>query len=192
MLHAPFPVILDANVLLPLGLCDTLLGGAEAGLIQIYWTEHILDEVQRNLVKELGLTERNAARRVAAMRGAFPEAMLTGYEWLIPVMRNHPKDRHVLAAAVHIGAQTIVTSNLRDFKAEHLPKHMRARAPDVFLQNLLSQAPEVMLDVLHRQASRLKNPPISFERLLDGLARSVPGFIKEVRGLLPPPPFTQQ
>ena len=31
------------------------------------------------------------------MREPFPEAMVTGYENLIPSMTNHPKDRHVLA-----------------------------------------------------------------------------------------------
>jgi predicted nucleic acid-binding protein len=192
VLYAPFPVVLDANVLIPLTLCDTLLCTAEAELIQIYWTEEILHEVQRNLVKQFGLTPDKAARRVAAMRKAFPEAMVTGHEHLIPTMRNHPKDQHVLAAAVRIGAQTIVTRNLRDFGAEHLPTSMQAQDPDTFLQNLLSQAPDVMLEVLRLQAEPKKNPPISIQKLLEGLARTVPGFIKEVRSLLPPAPLVDR
>ena len=189
MFHAPFPVVLDANVLIPLTVCDTLLGAADRGLIQIYWTEEILEEVRRNLVKELGLSDAKAHRRIAAMKDAFPEAMVTGYERLIAAMTNHPKDRHVLAAAIHIGAQTLVTSNLRDFGSEHLPRGMQAQDPDTFLQNLLSQAPDVMLELLHEQAARLKNPPVSFEKLLEGMARSVPKFIEEVRRLLPTPPL---
>ncbi|QSQ21255.1 PIN domain-containing protein [Pyxidicoccus parkwayensis] len=187
MLEATFSVVLDANVLIPVSLCDVLLRAARKRLIQIYWTEEILEEMRRNLVTDYGRTEAQAARRVAAMRDAFPEAMVTGYERLISAMTNHPKDRHVLAAAVHIGAQTIVTNNLRDFRAEHLPRSMQAQEPDSFLQNLLSQAPEAMLEILHLQAEQLKNPPISFEKMLDGMARSVPGFIQEVRALLPPP-----
>ncbi|HZI15683.1 MAG TPA: PIN domain-containing protein [Myxococcus sp.] len=186
MLHATFPVVLDANVLLPVSLCDVLLKAASRGLIQIYWTDLILDEVQRNLEEQLGLTAIKAARRVAAMKAAFPEAMVTGHERLIPAMTNHPKDRHVLAAAVHIGAQTIVTRNLRDFGAEHLPRSMQAQDPDAFLQNLLSQAPAVMLELLRSQAEMLKNPPISLQKLLEGMSRTVPGFIQEVRSLLPP------
>jgi predicted nucleic acid-binding protein len=143
--YAPFPVVLDANVLIPLTLCDTLLGAAEEGLIQIYWSEEILEEVRRNLVEKIGLTEAKATHRVSTMRQFFPQAMVTGYEQRIASMTNHPKDRHVLAMAAHIGAQTIVTNNLRDFGAEHLPRSMQAQDADTFLRNLLSQAPAVML-----------------------------------------------
>ncbi|MCY1041150.1 PIN domain-containing protein [Corallococcus sp. bb12-1] len=186
MIHAPFPVVLDANVLIPLTVCDTLLSAAHEGLIQIHWTELILEETRRNLVSALGLSEQKAARRVAAMKAAFPEAMVTGHEGLIPSMTNSEKDRHVLAAAVHVGAQTLVTSNLRDFGKKHLPTTLQAQGPDTFLQHLLSQAPEVVLEMLRAQAEALRNPPISLMRLLDGLARSVPVFAGEVRALLPP------
>lgn len=186
---APFPVVLDANVLIPVSLCDLLLHVAAEGLIQIYWTEEILEEVRRNLVGQIGLTVAQAARRITAMRKSFPEAMVSDYERLVPAMTNHPKDRHVLAAAVHVGAQTIVTNNLRDFGAEHLPRAMQAQDADTFLQNLLSQAPSILLELLRTQAEMLKNPPIPFSRLLDGLAKSVPNFIWEVRYLLPRPPL---
>ena len=36
-------------------------------------------------------------------------------------MTNHPKDRHVLAAALRTGAQTIVTFDLKDFPEAALP-----------------------------------------------------------------------
>ncbi|WP_158623443.1 putative toxin-antitoxin system toxin component, PIN family [Corallococcus sp. CA053C] len=186
MIHAPFPVVLDANVLIPLTVCDTLLSAAQEGLIQIHWTELILEETRRNLVRTLGLSEEKAARRVAAMKAAFPEAMVTGHEGLIPSMTNPEKDRHVLAAAIHVGAQTLVTSNLRDFQKQHLPASLQAQAPDIFLQHLLSQAPETVLELLRAQAEALRNPPISLRKLLDGLARSVPGFVEEVRKRLPP------
>lgn len=193
MLYAPFPVVLDANVLIPLTLCDTLLCAADEGLIQVYWTEEILHEVHRNLVDgdKVRCTEAQALRRISFMKRAFPEAMVTGHERLIPVMTNHPKDRHVLAAAVHIDAQTIVTRNLRDFQAEHLPRSMQAQDPDLFLQNLLRQVPDVMLEVLRSQAEMKKKPPISLQELLEALSRTVPGFIQEVRSLLPPSPLTE-
>jgi hypothetical protein len=35
-------------------------------------------------------------------------------------MRNEPKDRHALAAAVECGAQVTVTSNVPDFPSESL------------------------------------------------------------------------
>ena len=45
----------------------------------------------------------------------FPDARVTGYEKLIGSMTNHPKDRHVLAAAVAGRADVLVTENLKDF-----------------------------------------------------------------------------
>ena len=41
-----------------------------------------------------------------------------------------------------------------------------------------------MLEVLRKQAADKKNPPLTLEQLLDGLAWSVPGFIKDVRDYL--------
>ncbi|MDC0711654.1 PIN domain-containing protein [Stigmatella sp. ncwal1] len=166
MIYAPFPVILDANVLISLSICDTFLGAADEGLIQIYWTEHILEETRRNLVKAICLPEAHAAKRIAAMKQAFPEAMVTGHEWLIPAMRNAEKDRHVLAAAVHAKAQTIVTNNLRDFQEEHLPVGIQAQTPDTFLQHLLSHDRKAMLELLHAQRFCLCPPTQNDECLV--------------------------
>ena len=47
-----------------------------------------------------GVGEERAARLIAAMRRAFPEAIVTGYAPLVDAMTNDLKDRHVVAAAV--------------------------------------------------------------------------------------------
>ena len=49
------------------------------------------------------------------MAAYFPDARVTSYEELIGSMTNHPKDRHVLAAAVAGRADVLVTENLKDF-----------------------------------------------------------------------------
>ncbi|MCZ4088670.1 PIN domain-containing protein [Sinorhizobium psoraleae] len=49
------------------------------------------------------------------MEEAFPDASVEGWEEIEPDMRNDPKDRHVVAAAVAAEATVIVTSNVRDF-----------------------------------------------------------------------------
>ena len=117
MIVAPFKVVLDANVLFPFTLRDTLLRAAQAGLFQVYWSDEILDEAARNLVARGRITAEQAERLTTAIRGAFPEAVVTGHEPLIAAMPNEPKDRHVVAVAVKAGAQVIVTSNLRDFRS---------------------------------------------------------------------------
>ncbi|GGL41861.1 PIN domain-containing protein [Planomonospora parontospora] len=103
--------ILDANVLIPNALCDLLLRLAEENLLQPRWSPHILTEVQRHLPS---VDPKVLSRRVDAMNAAFESAMVTGYERLIAEMTNHPKDRHVLAAAVHADADAdlIITFDL--------------------------------------------------------------------------------
>jgi predicted nucleic acid-binding protein len=106
-------VVLDACVLVPIRLATTLLWLAETGLFQPLWSEPILDEVQRNLPK-VGVTPEQASRRVGMMREAFgAEALIDGFENLIEQMRCDPKDRHILAAAVRGGADTVVCTKRR-------------------------------------------------------------------------------
>ena len=179
MIVAPFRVLLDANVLFPFTLRDTLLRAGAAGLFQLYWSSEILDETTRNLVATGMMTAAQSERLRAAMTAAFPEAMVTGYQHLVAAMANDIKDRHVAAAAVKAGAQVIVTSNLRDF--EPLPDGGEAQSPDEFLQNLFDLDPDSMVALLREQAAALTRPPRTFEVLLAGLAKSVPDFIAAVR-----------
>ncbi|HEY6560445.1 MAG TPA: PIN domain-containing protein [Polyangiaceae bacterium] len=133
MLVAPFKVVLDANVLYPFTLRDTLLRAASEGFFQIYWSAEILDEAIRNLIASTTITAAQGARLRQTMEKAFPEAEVSGYEPFIVGMQNDPKDRHVVAAAVKAGAQVIVTMNLRDFAP--LPDGLEAQSPDEFLSN---------------------------------------------------------
>lgn len=98
-------------------------------------------------------------RLVAALRAAFPEAAITGFEPLIERMTNAPKDRHVLAAAVAGGAVAVVTANLRDFPASALQPHrIAARSPDAFLGALFARAPALMAQLIAEQSAATRYP----------------------------------
>lgn len=174
MLLAPFKVVVDANILYPFTLRDTILRAASKGLFQIYWSAQILDELTRNLVAAGRMTEVQSAHLRAAMGNAFPESLVTGYEPLIGAMQNDPKDRHVAAVAVKVGAQVIVTSNLRDFRS--LPEDVEAHSPDQFLSDLFDLDPNTLLGLLRAQAADLKKPPRSFTEVIAGLSKVVPNF----------------
>ncbi len=105
-----FTAMLDANVLYPFLVRDVLLSLAEAGLYRPVWTAEINAEWSENLIA--GKPEREAAIKatIEAMNEAFPEAVTTGYEDLIPSLTLPDNDdRHVLAAAIRSGASVIVT-----------------------------------------------------------------------------------
>jgi hypothetical protein len=174
--------VLDANVLYPVSLCDTLLRCALAGLYRPLWTAQILEEATRNLVADGRATRAGAARRVQHMQGAFPHALVSGYEDLIPLLQCDPKDRHVLAAAVRGKAQWIVTQNLADFPLAALqPYAVEARHPDQFLTDIFEHDPDAVVQALRRQAAALRNPPMPVEQVLAVLAIHVPSFVSLIR-----------
>lgn len=176
-MRADFPVVLDACVLIPMPLADTLL--RLAGDPRLYlpkWTDQIMAEVSRNLQENFGVTEEQAAYREGEIRKHFGEAWVEGYEDLIPSMTNHERDRHVLAAAVRCGAETIVTYNLRDFPRPALAAYsITAQGPSTFLKNLYELDPDAVLRTLEQQAAAIEK---SFGYLLDRLRVNVPGFIQ--------------
>lgn len=175
-------VVLDACVLYPMYLRDTLLRAAEAGLYRAHWSADILDEVIRNVVADKHVTRKAAERLIAMMRASFPEAEVTGHQLLIGSMLNDPKDRHVTAAAVRCGAQVIVTDNIKDFPIGALvPFDLEAQTADTFLTHLCFLDPEIMADIITAQAADYDAPPMTALQLLDRLAKHAPRFVDLVR-----------
>jgi predicted nucleic acid-binding protein len=169
--------VLDANVLFPMGLCDTLMRAALDSLYIAYWNRTILDEIERNLVIQGRTTVDGARRRCLNMQRALPDALVEGYDALIPTMTNNEKDRHVLATAVHIRAQIIVTHNRRHFPPAALaPFGIEAQSAD----------PDAIERIITEQAGRLTNPPQSAAQVLDNLALEAPAFADAVRDRLRP------
>ena len=178
-----FPAFLDACVLLPMSLTDTMLRLAQAKTYRPLWSAQVLDEVERNLPKVSGaVTPDKARHRIDAMRGAFPDAMITGYEELVHTMTNHEKDRHVLAAAVRGSAEVIVTANTKDFPSQALaPYDIIAVHPDDFLLDQLDLHPAVTIHVQRQQIAAYANPAITPIEFLDKFAKTVPRFAAALR-----------
>ncbi|MFY1694772.1 MULTISPECIES: PIN domain-containing protein [unclassified Solwaraspora] len=161
--------VLDANVLIPNALCDFLLRLAEEELYLPRWSPAILDEVRRHVPVSPAAIER----RIAFMNVAFEDALVTGYESLIDQMGNDPKDRHVLAAAVASGADSIITCNLRDFPlAACQPHGVVAEHPDAVLLGMWAREPRTLLRVLGEQAASTgrRGTRLTVHQVLDHLA----------------------
>jgi predicted nucleic acid-binding protein len=170
-------VLLDACVLLPYQLADLLLRLADADLFEPIWSEEILAEVERNLVEKFSVTPEKASRRIGHMRAAFPTALVEGYETLVPAMSNHPKDRHVAAAAVRGGAALVVTANLKDFPAESLSEFdIEVVHPDDFLLDQLDLFSEITMATLVAQRVSYTRPPFTMTEFYLNLRRTVPKF----------------
>jgi predicted nucleic acid-binding protein len=172
--------VLDANVLIKAGPRDTLLRAAEYDLYRPYWSETILQEVERNLVRHHLTTRAQDRHLLNVLREVFPEALVEGYERLILDMPIQAKDRHVLAAAVAVSADAIVTDNLRDFPAPSLePYGVEAQSLDAFLAELFALYPERLLQILAEQGADLY-PPRDRAEVMRSLAPHAPGFVAGV------------
>ena len=120
--------VLDACVLVPMPVADTLLRLAEPpALYEARWTEQILAEVTRTLAVRFGKSREKALYRAAAMREFFPDALVANYQDLIADMKNEAKDRHVLAAAVACHADYPIT--LIGVPVDHLLDRLAGSVP---------------------------------------------------------------
>ena len=165
-----YVVLLDACVLVPMPLCDTLLRLAEEpAFYRPLWSEEILQEVGDALEKKLHRSPIQVRRRLAQMREAFPEASVDVPADLIPAMVRipDPNDRHVLAAAICGNANAIITVNTRHFPAECLGQYgIEFQTPDEFLAYQFHLDPEQILEKLDGQSSNIgKDRRYIIERL---------------------------
>lgn len=169
-----FVVLLDANVLYPFVARDVLLRFAEAGLFRARWSPQIIDEWTRSLIENRPDLEQSIRSQEQAIAEAFPEAMVVGYEHLVPALKLPDEDdRHVLAAAIRAGAQHIVTENLGDFPDELLePYDIQAVTADQFLASTFELYPKEAMAALKKMRQAYERPPMNPSRFLMSLLRA--------------------
>jgi len=165
---AVFPVVLDSDVLFGVNSTDLLMSLGHAGMYRPHWTQKILNGAERNILRSRpGIDPAKLRLRFDAMNEALPDALIEVPPGLEDSMPNHPGDRHVLAAAVFIGAPTIVTNNLKHFLPKDCePYGVEAQSADEFVGHLVSLYPLAIRDVLVVVASRRRRPPQSTPELV--------------------------
>lgn len=176
-----YSVILDACVLYPMPLCDTLLQLAiEPAFYRPLWSEQILQEVGNTLEKRKYSREQRE-RRLRVMREHFPEALVEVPDQIINAVRESIPDQgdcHVLAAAIVGNANAIITQNIKDFPDECLKKYgILCQNADDFLIHQYWLGPDQILEKLDYQAARRKEERIV---LITRLGKAVPKFAKLV------------
>lgn len=179
-----FVVIYDANVLYPALLRNLLIEVARAGMVQARWTDQILDEVFGSLRKNRpDLSPDSLDRTRSLMNGAIRDVLVTDYEPLIDSLDLPDSgDRHVLAAAIKVGAQTIVTDNLRDFPADRLSSwDIEASSADEFLHAMVDLNPKIVFALVQKIANSLRLPPMDVDQVLTALSNQ--GLIETVAAL---------
>ena len=174
--HARFTAVLDACVLYPVSVADSLISLAVAGLYAAKWTTAIEDEWLRNLERARPELLGRLQLRRDDMRAALPDWQVSDLAWqaIAPNLRlPDPDDVHVLAAAIAGHADCIVTSNLKDFPAETLKLYgIEAIHPDDFLLAQLDLDEFSALAAFRDMRARKKNPPLNSEEFAQALERN--------------------
>ncbi|MFK8000969.1 MAG: PIN domain-containing protein [Polyangiales bacterium] len=177
----------DTCVLVPAPLRDFVLRAAEAGLVRASMSDEILDELQRVLVRDLDVPDAAAKRLRGAVERSFPDSIVkrSRYADLLGTNRLPDKDdEHVMAAARTVGAQVIVTSNLKDFPTALANVYdIEVLHPDDFALDLIDLFPLKVARIIEEQASTLRNSPRTYEEVLEFLSRSIPESVARLREL---------
>lgn len=137
-------IVIDTCVLYPTVMREIVVGVAEQEVFTPLWSQRILEEWARAAIK-LGPTgEAQARAEIALLRARFPnsEVDLSSYSdarlWL-----PDDNDVHVLAAAVHGHADSIMTLNAKDFPRHVLAEEGISRIdPDGYLMDVWQMFPD--------------------------------------------------
>jgi predicted nucleic acid-binding protein len=181
-------LLLDADILYPIRVCDFVLTAASLRLIaRPVVSGEILDEAFRNVLKDRpDLEPLRVARRFNHVRAA-----VDGHDQPIPRRQVdtsivNPKDRHVLAAALHHRVDFIVTNDVRlrrEISAwlvahgDRIP-HVAAIAADDLASRLVDEVPAQTESVVRQMASRFRDPPRTYADVLAALCRSLPSLAR--------------
>lgn len=166
--------IYDANVLFSATLRDLLMNLATAKAVSAHWSDDIHEEWIRSLLKRRPHLNRESLERTRqAMNSAVSSGLVSGYHDRINDLNlPDPNDRHVLVAAIHIGASCIVTNNLSDFPQESLyPYGIESLSPDDFVSRLIEESPSEVCKAVRGHRASLYRPSKSVDEYLESLRR---------------------
>ena len=107
-------VFIDTNVLFPFSVMDLMLALSEDAIHDVMWTDDLLDEWERVLVRERQRSPDAAAAITATIREFFADTRIPSenYRSLIAEVDGpDPDDNAHMAAAVSGQVETLVTWN---------------------------------------------------------------------------------
>lgn len=151
------------------------------------WSDLIHEEWIRNLLANRpDLTRAQLIRTKNLMNANVRGCLVSGFESLIEIVAlPDPDDRHVVAAAIHAGAEAIVTFNLKDFPDSVLNTFsLKAIHPDEFIMDLMDLHSSAVIESARTHRQCLKHPPFTVDAYLDCLLKQqLPQSVSRLRTL---------
>lgn len=177
--------VIDSNVLHSIEFTDLFVTFATRRLIQLRWSTAILHEVQRSLLHDARLSPDAIEHRLRSMQRALPDALAEFRDELTENLQVASSDRHVLALAVSVGADSIITLNIRDFPVVYCKSlGVEIFTPDEILTKTLVGDPLGTGWALRELAKRRHLPSATVAELLSKWESRLPSFVAAARAAL--------
>jgi predicted nucleic acid-binding protein len=188
-----FTAFIDANVFYGARLRSLVLFVAQSKLYRARWTERVNDEWIDAVVKKAkrpSITKEALQSTRDDMNKAILDCLVENYQHIeVGLQLPDPKDKHILAAAIHCHASTIITFNLTDFPNDYLSQfNIHATHPDQFLVDAYHISQDDFIEAVRRDFSHYKYPPLTFSEYIEALKNAgVPklaGILAELEVLI--------
>ncbi len=169
-------IFLDTNILVDAQIRDIFFTIAEARLIDLRWSDEVLNETRNVLTNQRGIEPSRVDYLISIIDAAFPESSVAAAKITpLPVALPDEDDLHVLSAAVDADCDLLVTNNLRDFPDGAVaPFGLSVLNADSAIAMLVQDFSERMPAIISRLLSELRKPPISVQEFLDRLKQRTP------------------
>ncbi len=169
-------IFLDANILVDAQIRDIFLTIAEARLIDLRWSDEVLNEARNVLTNQRGIEPSRVDYLISTINAAFPNSNVAASNINpLPVSLPDADDLHVLSAAVSADCDLLVTNNLRDFPdGAVVPFGLSALNADSAIEMLVQDFSDQMPAIISRLLSELRNPQVTVQQFLDRLAQRTP------------------
>jgi hypothetical protein len=135
--------LVDTSALFPFTVMDLLLALTEDAVHQVLWTDDVLDEWERVIVREQRRSAETAASVTAAIRSFFADCHIerTRYAKLIEQVPGDDRDDHPhMAAAIAAGADALMALDTavewRDLGEAEMVETLESSAPPGVLASL--------------------------------------------------------
>lgn len=169
-------VFVDTNELFPFTVMDALLTLAEEQLLTWVWTDELLEEWERVIVREHQRSAESARSVTDAVRAHFGRYRIPPeqYRGLVDVeLSPDPDDRVHVAACLGGGVDVLLTRNTVDMPVARLvDAGVEVMTADAFLVRLLRRRPSAIIEAVELMRSRKRRPPRSMPELIEDLTRA--------------------
>jgi predicted nucleic acid-binding protein len=179
-------VFIDTSELYPFTIMDVLLTLSENLLFTWVWTDELLEEWERVIVRSEQRTPESARSVTDAVRAWFERSRIDPADYRGDITEDlspDPDDRVHIAACLGGRADVLLTRNTDDFQTERLTDAgVQVMTADEFLVGLLRRRPTAVHDAFVSTAAARRRLPITPCELADLIQRAgAPRFAERMR-----------